>query len=258
LLPILNPIVKGLFQWLWGLLWEIGEFIMNALLDVFSMDMEYFETSVPVSAAIMDIMFSVGWALLLGNLVFQAAKFMMSGLGFEGDDPKMLGLRTAVFAFLLVASRQICEIGLGLSAKVISLLDVPDTITLPSFAEDSFSIDASWLLMMIVGLIIVFYLVKFFFEVGERYVIVGVLTILSPLAFAMGGSRNTSEIFKGWARMYGSMCLMMVINVVFMKMILSAIAIYPSGLYVFPWLILVVALARASLIDTQVQMAQPL
>lgn len=225
---MLNWIVKGLLQLFYGMIWQMGEYITNALMDVFNMDMTYFNTAVPISDTIMNIMFGVGWALLIGNLVFQAAKAMMSGIGFEGEDPRTLGFRTMVFAFLLVCSRQICGIGLSLGATVVDLLQVPSSVILPSLADDMFGIDASWFLMIIVWIIILFQLVKFFFEVGERYVIVGVLTIHSPLAFAMGGNRNTMDIFKGWARMYGSMCLMLVMNVVFMKLIISAMSIFPQ------------------------------
>ncbi|GHU94300.1 hypothetical protein FACS1894208_05110 [Clostridia bacterium] len=243
---MLEGITKGLIQWFYELLWQGGEYIINALTNVFSMDMAYFETAIPVLATIFAIMRGVGWALLLGNLVFQSAKSMMSGLGFEGEEPSLLATRTFVFAFLLLVSRQICDIGLGISATVIEFLQVPDSVILPELKENMFGFDASWLLVVIVGVIIIFQIVKFFFEVGERYVIVGVLTILAPLAFAMGGSKNTSDIFKGWARMYGSMCLMMVLNVVFVKLIISALAIFPKGLEVFPWLILMVALARVA------------
>ena len=45
------------------------------------------------------ILLAVGWALLLGNLVFQALRSMASGLGFEGEDPKLLFARTFVFWF---------------------------------------------------------------------------------------------------------------------------------------------------------------
>ncbi len=219
---------------------------MNALMDVFSNDLTYFEISVPISGVILDIMTGVGWALLLGNLVFQAAKSMMSGLGFEGEDPRILITRSFVFAFLLLCSRQICDIGLSLSSTVVDLLQIPDSVSLPDFSSNMFSIDASWLLVLIMGIILIFQLIKFFFEVGERYVIVGVLTILSPLAFAMGVSRNTMDIFKGWARMYGSMCLMMILNVVFVKLIISAMTSFPKGLSAIPWLILVIALARVA------------
>ena len=219
---------------------------MNSLMSVFNMDLKYFETAMPVSKAILGIMFAVGWALLLGNFVFQAARSMMSGLGFEADDPKTLALRTFVFAFLLMCSRQICEIGLSIGSTVVTLLQVPSSVSLPKLSDSMFRIDASWLLVLIMGIIIIVQLVKFFFEVGERYVILGVLTILSPLAFAMGGSRSTSDIFKGWARMYASMCLMMILNVVFVKLIISAIAIFPSGNASIPWLILMIALARTA------------
>ncbi|MCL1835895.1 MAG: hypothetical protein FWG48_06995, partial [Oscillospiraceae bacterium] len=84
-----------------------------------------------------------------------------------------------------------------------------------------------WLLVLIVGVVLMWQIVKLFFAVGERYFLTAVLTLLAPWAFAMGGSRNTSEIFKGWARMFASMCLMMVLNVVFLKILLSASTMTP-------------------------------
>ena len=71
---------------------------------------------------IIQVLMAVGWALLIGNLVFQALKSMMSGLGFEGEDPKLLFTRSFVFSFLLLASPQICEIGLSITARIIDLL----------------------------------------------------------------------------------------------------------------------------------------
>ena len=78
---------------------------------VFQMDLSYFRQVAPVTDDILSIVIAVGWALLLGNLVFQAMKSMVIGLGFEGEDPKLLFTRTFVFAFLLLVSQQICEIG---------------------------------------------------------------------------------------------------------------------------------------------------
>ena len=82
------------------------QYIANSLLEVFQMDLSYFRQVAPVTDDILSIVIAVGWALLLGNLVFQAMKSMVIGLGFEGEDPKLLFTRTFVFAFLLlVASR---------------------------------------------------------------------------------------------------------------------------------------------------------
>jgi len=244
---ILELLFKGLLQWLFDMIINITEYLANSLLAIFNMDLSYFESNVPVTSDIVNIMIGVGWALLLGNMVFQAAKSMATGLGFEGEDPRTLFSRTFVMAFLLLASRQVCDIGLGIANKVISMLQVPETVQVPQLGESDFSVpgDASWLLVIIIGIILIFQLIKLFFEIGERYVIVAVLTILSPLAFSMGGSKNTADIFKGWVRMFASMCLMMVLSVVFLKFILSAMSDVPTGVAVVPWTVFIVALAKA-------------
>lgn len=233
-------------QWIYSLVLEIVEYIAGGLLDVFSMDLTYFESAIPVMGDILDIIIASGWALLLGNLVFQSAKSMMSGLGFEGEDPKTLFARTFVFGFMLLASRQVCEIGLGMSSTVITMLQIPSSVSVSIPGEDVFSIGASWLLVIIVGFVLMWQIVKLFFEIGERYFLVGLLTITAPWAFAMGGSKSTADIFKGWARMFASMCLMMILNVVFLKMLLSAMGTMPSDAGILPWMIFVVAIARVA------------
>ena len=243
---ILESIFKGFVQWLYGLGLEIIQYIANSLLDVFTMDLNYFRQVAPVTDDILSIVIAAGWALLLGNLVFQAVKSMASGLGFEGEDPKLLFTRTFVFAFLLLASPEICEIGLGISASVIELLQVPSSVTISLPEENYFNIGASWLLVVIVNFVIMWQIVKLFFEIAERYVVTAALVFLSPLAFATGGSKNTADIFKGWCRMFGSMCLMMVLNVVFLKLLISAMGHMPSDVGVLPWMLLIVGIARVA------------
>ena len=243
---ILESIFKGFVQWLYGLGLEIIQYIANSLLDVFTMDLNYFRQVAPVTDDILSIVIAAGWALLLGNLVFQAVKSMASGLGFEGEDPKLLFTRTFVFAFLLLASPEICEIGLGISASVIELLQVPSSVTISLPEENYFNIGASWLLVVIVNFVIMWQIVKLFFEIAERYVVTAALVLLSPLAFATGGSKNTADIFKGWCRMFGSMCLMMVLNVVFLKLLISAMGHMPSDVGVLPWMLLIVGIARVA------------
>jgi hypothetical protein len=246
---IIEGIFKGFLQWIYSLLLELASYLANGLLDVFGMDLAYFRAAIPTTDGILAVMRAFGWALLLGNLTFQAAKSMMSGLGFEADDPRELFARTFVFSFLLLASGQICEIGLGVSSKVIDTLGIPTDVS-AAFAslpeEDAFEIGASWLLVIVVGFVLVWQIVRLFFEIGERYFLVAFLTITAPLAFATGGSGSTADVFKGWARMYASMCLMIVLNVVFLKMLLSAMSVMPAGAAVFPWLIFVVAIARVA------------
>ena len=79
---MLELLFKGLLQWMFDMLIHITEYLANSLLTIFSMDLAYFETAVPITADVFNIITCLGWTLLLGNLTFQAAKSMMSGLGF--------------------------------------------------------------------------------------------------------------------------------------------------------------------------------
>ena len=222
------------------------EYLLDQLMELFNVDLSYFAERVPVIDDIANIFVAVGWALLIGNLAYQAMRSMVSGVGIEAEEPARLFLRTAMFSFLLLVSRQICDIGFGLSATVMKMLQVPDAITFEPFGEETFDTlpNAGWLIVIIVNVVIQWQLIRLFFEVAERYVILCVLTYCAPLAFAMGGSKSTSDIFRGWLRMFASMCVLMVFNLVFVKLVLSALSTDPNGAAIIPWAMLVVGIVR--------------
>ena len=244
---MLELLFQGFIEWIYGLILECWEYFASVLFDLMSLDFAYLREHMPVIDTIRQIMLGVGWALLIGNLVFQATRGMAAGLGFDAEDPKLLFTRTFAFSFLLVASPQICELGLNMTSTVIELLQMPDAVDITFADEASFGgLTGSWLLVVICGIIIMFQTFKLIMEMAERYFILAVLTITSPLAFGMGGSRNTSDIFTGWCRMFGSMCLLMATNVMFVKMLLSVLSYYPSGLDVLPWMVLVVTIVKVA------------
>lgn len=244
---MLELIFQGFVEWIYGMVLECWEYFASVLLQVMSMDFAYLKSHIPVLPEIQQILLAVGWALLIGNLVFQALKSMSTGLGFEGEDPKLLFTRTFVFAFLLLASPQICEIGLSMTQTIINYLNMPDAVNITLADDATFAgLRAAWLLVVICGLIIMFKVFKLILEIAERYIILAILTLCAPLAFGMGGSRNTSDIFTGWCRMFGSMCLVMVTNVIFFKMLLSVLSFVPSGLDVLPWMILVFGIVKVA------------
>lgn len=244
---MLELLFQGFIEWIYGLILECWEYFASVLFDLMSLDFAYLREHMPVIDTIRQIMLGVGWALLIGNLVFQATRGMAAGLGFDAEDPKLLFTRTFAFSFLLVASPQICELGLNMTSTVIELLQMPDAVDITFADEASFGgLTGSWLLVVICGIIVMFQTFKLIMEMAERYFILAVLTITSPLAFGMGGSRNTSDIFNGWCRMFGSMCLLMATNVMFVKMLLSVLSYYPSGLDVLPWMVLVVTIVKVA------------
>lgn len=243
---ILEGILKGLAQWIYSLFLDALAYMGGALLELLRMDMTYFRQNVPIIVDFVDLFYGIGWGLLIGNLAFQSLKSMISGLGFEGEAPAQLFGRTLVFSFLMTFSRQICEIGMGIGNTVIQLIGVPEKVDFRPPNESYFSVDVSWVLVIVIGLILGIQILKLFFEIGERYVIVVLLALMAPLGFSMGGSKSTKDIFSGYIRMFASMILMMVMNVIFLKLILSALATMPAGALVFPWCILVVAIARVA------------
>ena len=244
---MLELLFQGFVEWLYGLILECWEYFASVLFDLMSLDFAYLQEHIPIIDTIRQIMLGVGWALLIGNLVFQATRGMAAGLGFDAEDPKLLFTRTFAFSFLLVASPQICELGLNMTSTVIELLEMPDAVDITFADEASFAgMSGAWLLVVICGIIVMFQTFKLITEMAERYFILAVLTITSPLAFGMGGSRNTSDIFTGWCRMFGSMCLLMATNVMFVKMLLSVLSYYPSSLDVLPWMVLVITIVKVA------------
>ena len=244
---MLELLFQGFIEWIYGLILECWEYFASVLFDLMSLDFAYLREHMPVIDTIRQIMLGVGWALLIGNLVFQATRGMAAGLGFDAEDPKLLFTRTFAFSFLLVASPQICELGLNMTSTVIELLQMPDAVDITFADEASFAgMSGAWLLVVICGIIVMFQTFKLIMEMAERYFILAVLTITSPLALGMGGSRNTSDIFTGWCRMFGSMCLLMATNVMFVKMLLSVLSYYPSGLDVLPWMVLVITIVKVA------------
>lgn len=71
---MLELIFQGFMEWAYGLTLECWQYFSSSLLDIMSMDFAYLKTHVPVIDDIMQVLMAVGWALLIGNLVFQALK----------------------------------------------------------------------------------------------------------------------------------------------------------------------------------------
>ncbi len=102
-----------------------------------------------------------------------------------------------------------------MTSKIIELLQIPDAVNVTFVDESVFgAIGAAWLLVIIFGIIVMFKVFKLLLEIAERVCHPRYAYVTAPLAF-MGGSKSTSEIFTGWCRMFGSMCLLMVTNVIF-------------------------------------------
>ena len=244
---MINLILKDLVLWLFGLFLDLMNYCADALLGLMNTDLAYFESNVPIILKLYGVFVAIGWGFLIGNCAFQCLKAMFAGLGFETESPAILLVRTLLFGFLLIMSKQVCEIGLSIGKTLMELIGLPEKASI-TFPDDSMFPDltSSWLLIVIIGVLIGAQLIKLFFEIGERYVVVAILTLFSPIAFAMGGSRSTKDICSGFVRTYASMILLLVSNVLFLKLIYSALSSMPDGVMILPWTVLIVGIARVA------------
>ena len=244
---MINLILKDLVLWLFGLFLDLMNYCADALLGLMNTDLAYFESNVPIIVKLYGVFVAIGWGFLIGNCAFQCLKAMFAGLGFETESPAILLVRTFLFGFLLIMSKQVCEIGLSIGKTLMELIGLPEKASI-TFPDDSMFPDltSSWLLIVIIGVLIGAQLIKLFFEIGERYVVVAILTLFSPVAFAMGGSRSTKDICSGFIRTYASMILLLVSNVLFLKLIYSALSSMPDGVMILPWTVLIVGIARVA------------
>lgn len=244
---MINLILKDLVLWLFGLFLDLMNYCADALLGLMNTDLAYFESNVPIIVKLYGVFVAIGWGFLIGNCAFQCLKAMFAGLGFETESPAILLVRTFLFGFLLIMSKQVCEIGLSIGKTLMELIGLPEKASI-TFPDDSMFPDltSSWLLIVIIGVLIGAQLIKLFFEIGERYVVVAILTLFSPIAFAMGGSRSTKDICSGFIRTYASMILLLVSNVLFLKLIYSALSTMPDGVMILPWTVLIVGIARVA------------
>jgi hypothetical protein len=146
---MLEQIFQGLAEWAYGQVLECWQYFSDALLDILNMDFSYLKTHIPFVDTIAQIMLAVGWALLLGNLVFQALKSMVSGLGFDGEDRSCFLREPLCSLFccwrvLRYADRAEHH------ANGHRRLQVPDAVSVTFMDENAFgAISASWALIII-------------------------------------------------------------------------------------------------------------
>ena len=65
------------------LILECWEYFSVILMDIMSMDFAYLREHMPVLNSIQQIVLTIGWAILLGNLVSRQAKPLLTGLGLK-------------------------------------------------------------------------------------------------------------------------------------------------------------------------------
>ena len=195
---------------------------------------EYF----PFVPRAFEVMQYTAWAILFLIVVWQLFR-AFGGPITEAENPWQLVARSAMFALLIGYAKPIFMLTLDIArAPYTALMDVSMTAEDFTFAGVEQVLTNGLVSIVstvtIVGPILILILLialgwnyfKLLLEAVERYVVVGVLCYTSPLAFCMGGSKATNQVFKSWCRMVGSQLLLLVMNVWFIRGFNSSVGQY--------------------------------
>ena len=192
--------------------------VSGLFLNALGTDMVTMEEYFPFVSKAFDVMQYTAWAILFLITVWQLFR-VFGGPITEAEEPWQLVARSALFALLIGFAKPIFTIALDIArAPYTALMDLTMTAEDFTFAglEQVLTNGLTTIVaaISIVGAILVLILeislgwnyFKLLLETVERYIVVGVLCYTSPLAYAMGGSKATNQVFKSWCRMVVHNC----------------------------------------------------
>ena len=263
---MLDWIFEGIVTWVSSIASELMDAVSRVFLDALGTDMDAMEGYFPFVTKAFEVMQYMAWAVLFLITVWQLFR-VFGGPITEAENPWQLLLRSALFALLVGAARPIFTMALDIArAPYIALMEVSLEAEDFTFAgiEEALKNGLTTIVstVTVVGPILILILLialgwnyfKLLLECVERYIVVGVLCYTSPLAYAMGGSKATNQVFKSWCRMVGSQLLLLVLNVWFLRAFDSSVgqfignggALASGGGSVFLWLFCALAFLKTA------------
>lgn len=263
---MLDWIFEGIVTWVSSIASELMDAVSRVFLDALGTDMDAMEGYFPFVTKAFEVMQYMAWAVLFLITVWQLFR-VFGGPITEAENPWQLLLRSALFALLVGAARPIFTIVLDIArAPYTALMEVSMEAEDFTFAgiEEALKNGLTTIVstVSVVGPILILILLialgwnyfNLLLECVERYIVVGVLCYTSPLAFAMGGSKATNQVFKSWCRMVGSQLLLLVLNVWFLRAFDSSVgqfignggALASGGGSVFLWLFCALAFLKTA------------
>ena len=213
-------ILDGIVEWIAEQVMYGLDLINTSVLGALGCDMAVFLRYFPAAETMYEVFVALAIGLILLIWVWNLFKNFGLGIGTEAEDPVKLTIRAILFIGLAYYSDQIVDMVLDIGGTPYSWIL---TSTLPSLDFASFSSvmltiigvcanGAVALIVLILVLVLAWNYLKLLFEAAERYVLLGVLVYTAPMAFAMGASQATSNIFKSWCRMFGGQVFLLMMN----------------------------------------------
>lgn len=213
-------ILDGIVEWIAEQVMAGLDLVTTSVLGALGCDMAVFLRYFPAAETMYSVFVALAIGIILLNWVWQLFKNFGLGAGVEAEDPVKLSIRSVIFILLTLFSDEIVNIVLTIGGTPYHWIMESDLPAL-SFADFNSVMlviigvcanGAVALITLILVLILAWNYLKLLFEAAERYVLLGVLVYTAPVAFSMGASQTTANIWKSWCRMLGGQIFLLVMN----------------------------------------------
>lgn len=230
-------ILDGIVAWIAEQVMYGLDLISTSVLGALGCSMDTFLRYFPAAETLYEVFVGLAVGIILLNWVWQLFKNFGLGMGTEAEDPVKLSIRSVVFILLTLYAGNIVDIVLKIAGTPYGWILTEE---LPPLEFASFSSTLMVILgvvangaVALIGLILVLILswnyIKLLFEAAERYILLGILVFTAPVAFSMGSSQSTSNIFKSWCRMFGGQLFLLIMNVWCLRLFTSMVGTFLSN-----------------------------
>ena len=224
-------ILDGIVGWIAEKIMAGLDLITTSVLGALGSNMDVFIRYFPAAETMYKVFVALAIGIVLLNWVWQLFKNFGGGIGLEVEDPVKLSIRSVLFILLIYYSDEIVNMVLEIGGTPYSWIL---TSGLPPLNFASFNSVIVTIIgvcsngiVAIASLVLVLMLawnyIKLLFEAAERYVLLGVLVYTAPVAFSMGASQTTSNIFKSWCRMFAGQIFLLVMNAWCLRLFVSMV-----------------------------------
>ena len=213
-------ILDGIVEWIAEQVMAGLDLITTSVLGALGCDMAVFLRYFPAAETMYSVFVALGIGIILLNWVWQLFKNFGLGAGIEAEDPLKLSIRSVIFILLAFFSNEIVSMILTIGGTPYNWI-MDSELPALSFADFNSVMlaiigvcanGAVALITLILVIILAWNYLKLLLEAAERYVLLGVLVYTAPVAFSMGASQTTSNIWKSWCRMLGGQIFLLLMN----------------------------------------------
>lgn len=230
-------ILSGIVSYLFGLALNLLDAAINGFLGALGFDLNTFEQYFPAAADFHDVIIRFAVGLLFIMLVFQIFRNFGVMLDMEAEDPLKMLRKTALFFGMIVYSRSIIDLILGLMADPYAIFlnaaSAPYQFELSTLVTAIFHSVFSNPFMNIVAVILMLVMgwqfLKLTVECVERYIVFYFALYCAPVVFATGAFKSTAQILKSWCRLVASQAMLLLINIWSIKLFLSFMPVFEQS-----------------------------